>query len=135
MIVKEWILPLLKVHETKQTDLATFFTLSEVLYRDVLLEGLKGAVVYIPPYGSMYASDDPFLETQEGLLNLCSKSTNNDIVIFGDFNARCSNVPDYIQLDSHVSNANGLQDLYEENTTTLSYFEKCHIPLARNTAD
>ena len=81
-------------------------------------------VVYIPPYGSKYASDDPVLEIQEGLLKLCSKSTNNNIVIFGVFNARSSNVPDYIQLDFHISNASVLQDLYEENTTTLSYFEK-----------
>ena len=73
LIVKEWLLPSMKVHDIKATDLAIDFTLSEVLYRDGMYDGLMGAVVYIPPYGSRYASEDPFLEIQGALFKFCSK--------------------------------------------------------------
>ena len=135
LIVKEWILPFDKVHDTKLTDLAIVFTLSKILCREGSSAALKGAVIYIPPYGSKYASEDPFLEIQEAMLRFSSNSSNSDIIIFGDFNARSSNLPDYVELDFHISDSNGLQEVYEENVTILMYSETFNVPLNRNTAD
>ena len=135
LIVKEWLLPFMKVHDIKATDLAIFFTLSKVLYRDGMYEDLMGAVVYIPPYGSRYAPEDPFIEIQGALFKFCSKRSNTYLVVFGDVNSRSSNLADYVQLDYHICNSNGLRDLFEENVKTLKCFETCNIPLDRNTAD
>lgn len=135
LIVKEWVLPFLKVHDTKSTDLAIFFTLSKILYRNGQFEDLMGAVVYIPPHGSRYASEDPFLEMQETLFKYCSKGSNDNLLIFGDINSRSSNLADYVQLDYHICNSNGLRDLFEENIKILKFFETYKIPLNRTTAD
>lgn len=85
------------------------------MYRDSEFEDLKGAV---PPYGSKYARDDPFLDMQEALFKFCSKGSNNNLLIFGDVNSRSSNLVDYVQLDYHICNSNGLRDLFEENLKT-----------------
>ena len=60
LIVKEWILSIVKVHDTKLTDLAIFFTLPKILCREGSSADLKDDVIYIPPYSSKYASEDPF---------------------------------------------------------------------------
>ena len=69
------------------------------------------------------------------MLRFSSNSSNSYIIIFGDFNARSSNLPDYVQLDVHISDSNGLQDVYEENVTILNYFETFNVPLNRKIAD
>lgn len=133
LIVKEVILPYIKVHDTKSSDLILLFTLSKLFHRGGQFEDLTCGIVYIPPYGTKYASEDPFLEIQEHILKICSDNSN--IILFGDFNSRTSNLPDYVQVDRYISDMHGLQELHEENINTLNNFEMYNVPLDRNTAD
>ena len=89
--------------------------------------------MYIPPQGSKYATDDPYLEIQEELFRYCSDIKH--VLLFGDFNSRCKTLPDFVKFDEYISDMYGLQQLYDENINVLSYFEKYNVPLDRNSAD
>lgn len=133
LIVKEAISPFIKVHDTKSTDLILLFTIPKLFNRGGEYDDLTCGIVYIPPYGTKYASEDPFLEIQEQILKFCSDNSN--IILFGDFNSRTNNLPDYVQVDRYISDMHGLQDLHEENINTLNNFDMYSVPLDRNTAD
>ena len=133
LIVKEHIVPFLKVYEHNNSDLVLPFTLSKVLSHNNVYEDLHCGVVYIPPYGSKYSSEDPFLEVQETVFN-CFRNSNN-IILFGDYNSRTSDLEDIVQIDRHLSERNGLEELYEDNLNILNHFHMTDMPLVRKTAD
>ena len=56
-------------------------------------------VVYVPPYGSTYSSDDDF-ETLEKMINDL-KQLSQKIILTGDFNAKTRDLPDYFILNEH----------------------------------
>lgn len=66
LIVRDEILPYVKINQTKSSKLVLFFILSKQLCH--LEEDIKCGIIYIPPYGSKYATDDPYLEIQSELL-------------------------------------------------------------------
>ena len=70
---------------------------------------------------------------QEEIFRYCLDSKN--VLLLGDFNSRCKKSPDYIRVDEHMCDIYGLQDLFQENTNILNYFDKFGIPLDRNSAD
>ena len=89
--------------------------------------------MYIPPYRSKYAHDDPYLEIQKEVDKYMSKSRN--ILLFGDFNSRTGLKCDFVRCDKFISESNGNEDLYNENLFVLNYFDKYDILLQRNSAD
>lgn len=101
-------MPFIKVHDTKSSDLILLLTLSKLFHRGCQFEDLICGIVYILTNGTKYASEDPFLEIQEDTLKICN------IIIFGDFNSRTSNLPDYVQVDRYISDMHWLQDLHEK---------------------
>ena len=133
LIVKDTIVPFITIHDTKVSDLILLFTISNVITRSQTKENLKCGIVYIPPYGSKYASEDPFLELQELIFKHCSNT--NNLLIFGDFNSRSGTLADYIHMDKFICNRLGLQSLDEENTNILNLFEASNIPISRNNTD
>ena len=133
LLIKDHLVPFLKVYEHNSSDLVLPFSLSKVLSRNNINEDLHCGVVYIPPYGSRYSSEDPFLEVQETVFN-CFQNSNN-IILFGDFNSRSSDLEDIVQLDRCISEQNGLEDLYNENLNILNHFHLNDMPLVRKTAD
>ena len=133
LIVKDTIVPFITIHDTKVSDLILLFTISNVITRSQTKENLKCGIVYIPPYGSKYASEDPFLELQELIFKHCSNT--NNLLIFGDFNSRSGTLADYIHMDKFICNRLGLQSLDDANTNILNLFEASNIPISRNNAD
>ncbi|MCG8049047.1 MAG: reverse transcriptase family protein [Candidatus Thiodiazotropha endolucinida] len=134
LIVKEELLPYIKIDYTRSSKLILFFTISKALYGfENHDEDLVCGIVYIPPHGSKYASEDPYLEIQEQLFRYCLDAKH--LLLLGDFNSRSKNMPDYVCIDKHFSDVYGLQETYEENTCLLNIFEQYGIPLNRSSAD
>lgn len=134
LIVKENLLPYIKVDQSRPSKLILFFTISKVIYGfESHDDDLVCGIVYIPPQGSKYASDDPYLEIQEDIFRYCSDLKH--VLLFGDFNSRCKKLPDFVKFDEYISDVHGLQQLYDENVNVLNYFERYDVPLDRNSAD
>ena len=111
-----------------------FFTISHEIYKsENQNEDLTCGIVYIPPQGSKYSSDDPYLEIQQELFRYCLDSKH--VLLMGDFNSRVKNLPDFVKIDKYMCDVYGLHDLYEENTNILNILEVNNISLNRHSAD
>lgn len=94
---------------------------------------MRCGIVYIPPYGSKYVSTDPYLELQQELFRFCGDSKH--IILFGDFNSRSKDLPDFTEVDDFISDFYGTQDLFEENANIVNCFQCYNVPLKRKSAD
>ena len=130
LLIKNEISPFITVHKF-ESKLILWLTIS----KNIILsnEDLHCGIVYIPPYRSKYAHDDPYLEIQKEVDKYMSKSRN--ILLFGDFNSRTGLKCDFVRCDKFISESNGNEDLYNENVYMLNYFDKYDILLQRNSAD
>ena len=59
-------------------------------------------VVYVPPHGSKFASDDPYMELQRKNLRRCPSS--NRIILMGDLNSRVGEQDDFCLVDENPRN-------------------------------
>ena len=89
--------------------------------------------VYIPPQGTKFASQDPYLEIQSELVKYYNNM--NYIMLVGDFNSRSGALPDYTIADEFLSRIHDDNFLQTENAQIISTFEQCNIPLERRSAD
>ena len=81
LLVKDNTLPYVKIDHTKSSKLVLFFTISKALYKfENHDEDLECGIVYIPPQGTKYLSDDPYLEMQEEIFRYCLDSKKCIIV-------------------------------------------------------
>lgn len=134
LVVKNTLLPYVKIDQNRNRKLALFFTISKEIFRqNHFIEDIHCAVVYIPPQGSKYTLEDPYLELQEEIFRYCEGSKH--VLLFGDFNSRCKNIPDYVVYDEFISDIHGMRDLYEENNSMLHMFHLCNVPLSRKSVD
>lgn len=134
LIVKEHLFPYVKLDQSRKSKLILLFTISkEIFYGNNCPNDVICGIVYIPPQGSKYALEDPYLEIQEEIFRCCTETKN--ILLFGDFNSRCKNLPDHTKFDEYISDIYGMHELYEENTGTLDLFECYEVPLDRKSAD
>ena len=53
------------------------------------------------------------------------------VLIFGDFNARTSELQDYVRIDEYLSDLYGLEEMYNENTSIFECLDLHDIPLNR----
>ena len=90
-------------------------------------------MVYIPPHGSKYAHPDPYLEIQQEFDQFGLDSKH--VLLFGDFNSRTANLPDFVDCDAFLFEINGNEDLQNEKQEISHYFEIKNIPINRQTAD
>lgn len=110
LIVKNSVFPYIKPGKSNSKLIQWFSISNEITNtKDNILCG----IVYIPPIGSKYASEDPYLELQHEFDNYCSRSEN--IVLFGDFNSRTANLPDYVTADEFVLEMCNGNTIFEEN--------------------
>lgn len=130
LLVKNDLSPFITVHKF-ESQLILWFSVSNKLTANS--EELHCGIVYIPPYRSKYAHNDPYLELQTEFDKYAAKSRN--ILLFGDFNSRTSHSPDYIICDKFISENQGNDDLYRENVEILDCFDRYNIPLERNSVD
>ena len=89
--------------------------------------------MYIPPQGTKYAPEDPYLQIQEELYKY--SEDNRHILLFWDFNSRYKNLPDLIKSDEYISDIHGMQDVYAESNVLFNLFDKHKIPLGKKKAD
>lgn len=90
-------------------------------------------VVYIPPIGSKYANEEPYVELQREILRKCPD--NSHIILMGDFNSRTGEKPDFLNIDEYLSDKYGLDFLQSENSEIIDHFYKNKIPLQRKNPD
>lgn len=127
-------MPFVRVDQLKKSKLVLFFSLSKELFsHENLSEDIQCGIVYIPPQGSKYATEDPYLELQEEIFRYCTQAKY--IILFGDFNSRCKNLADYVKFDEFISEIHGMQDLYNESNILYDYFQRYQIPLSRKSID
>ena len=88
-------------------------------------------VVYIPPHGSKFANDDPYMELQREILRRCPSS--DQIVLMGDFNSRVGENDDFCLVDEHLRNEFGL--LEDESYELANPFAQRNISLKRFNSD
>ena len=67
------------------------------------------------------------LEVQESVFSCFGNSSI--IFLFGDFNSRTSDLEDFVQLDRHLSERNGLEEHYVENSNILYHFDQTNMSL------
>ena len=98
LVVKESLLPYFKIDQSKSSKHVLMFTISHVLFNlNYNSDDIKCGNVYIPPQGTKYAPEDPYLEIQEELYKYTED--NRNILLFWDFNSRCKNLVDLIKSD------------------------------------
>jgi hypothetical protein len=130
LLVKNEISTYISVDESSKSKLVKFFTISHKLYgTSENNKDLKCGVVYLPPACSRYAHDNPFSEIQQEINRYCLNSDH--ILLFGDYNSRCGNLPDFVSLDGLISNIYDLQHLEDEEVEIITNFNSCNIPTVR----
>ena len=107
------------------------FTVSKELYSPN--EDLKCGIVYVPPFGSKFASNDPFFELQNEIFRHFGDSKH--VFLLGDFNARCGDLSDYTAIDDSLSFMFDLQHMQDEDDEVFIQFDMNNTPLNRNSVD
>lgn len=130
LIVKSSIFPFIKTHESK-SKLIQWFSISNRLTR--LNTDILCGIVYIPPYGSKYSHEDPYLEIHTEYSSFCSDIEN--VILFGDFNSRTACLDDFVIVDDFISRQQNDDTLYSESMQVLDCLLKCNLPINRRSAD
>ena len=91
--------------------------------------------VYIPPSDSPYSSGDEFDQIMSDIIDIGAKYNNCKICLVGDFNARTSNLPDFIEADKHLLHATGLDEGDTDIFIDRNMFEHLNIVVDRYTTD
>ena len=123
LIVKKKFVPFITVDKQNTSKLVLLFTVSKHIFGPkTKSEDLFCGVEYIPPYGSQYASADPYTEIQLEILRFCGDSKN--ILLFGDFNSRSKDLSDFTEVDGFISDVFGTENLLSENACMYDCFDK-----------
>lgn len=129
LLVKNKIAQYVKVDSSRQSKLVLWFSVSHQILN--LVKDVDFGVVYIPPHGSKYANDDPYMELQRELLRYCPSS--DQIVLFGDFNSRVGEKDDVCLTDEHLRHEFGL--VGNDSCNLANCFIQNNISLKRFTSD
>ena len=101
LLLKKACCHIFQVDQSKPSKLILFFTVSKEIYdMEYCEQDLVCGIVYIPPLGSKYTNDDPYLEMKEEIFRYCSDRKH--VLLFGDFNSHSKALPDYVKLDEYM---------------------------------
>lgn len=130
LLIKSEIRKYIKTEAKNESKIIQWFTISP----DISPTGnpIDCGVVYIPPYGSKYAHEDPYAELQREILRYCN---NSELILFGDFNSRTGEKNDFQEIDLFISEMHGLESIRDETLEVLDYFTKCNVALHRSNRD
>ena len=130
LLVKNDFAHYVKVDNTSLSKLILWFSVShEILNLDNDID--FGVTLHIPPHGSKFASDDPYMELQREILRRCPSS--DQIVLMGAFNSRVGEKDDFCLVDEHLRNEFGL--LEDESYELANRFAQRNISLKRFNSD
>lgn len=130
ILVKNELCPFITIKKIESKLISWFSVSKKILPNN---NDLYCGVVYIPPYRSKFAHEDPYLELQAEIDKYMLESKN--ILLFGDFNSRTSSNEDYIKCDQFICDLQGNEELFMENANILNYFDSYDVALQRNSAD
>ena len=130
LLVKDELSPFVTVLKN-ESKLALWFSISKTIMQNDT--DLICGIIYIPPIGSKFAHQDPYLELQNEFDIFCSNSKNT--LLFGDYNSRTASHSDFVRIDNFICDVYGNDDLLSENLEIIQCFDKCHIPLERKNID
>ena len=131
LLVRDSLVPYIKVDTDKKSKLILWFTLShEILLSN---KAMHCGILYIPPYGSKYVNDDPYMEIQREIIRYCQNS--DQILLMGDFNSRSGEKDDFCFVDECICDQYGLESLADESQEIYNNFIKNNIPFKRQNAD
>lgn len=114
------------------SQLVLWFTISKQLTKtDDILCG----IIYIPPECSDYSLNDPYQEIENELHKYTDRYTK--IIMFGDYNSRTKDLPDYIPIDLYICSHFQSEELNLEYANELSYFDNsnCCVSIQRTNND
>ena len=130
LAVKDSLITQVHIHKN-MSDYVLWFSLKEPVSSKSKYTIVIG-IVYIPPESSPYFNKDTFTILQDEINNL---STEKNILLLGDFNARTQSLPDYVigdtEVNSSVELSNELLDYMNEPNKLLNI----GIPLERANQD
>ncbi|MCW4346540.1 MAG: reverse transcriptase domain-containing protein [Candidatus Thiodiazotropha endolucinida] len=114
------------------STLVLWFVLSKHLTRT---KDLLCGIIYIPPENSAYANVDPYFEIAEELSSF--ENMYSDFLLFGDWNSRSKNMPDYISIHQSVFHANDLDIVFDELKAEAQLFKQqnLNVTLKRHNSD
>ena len=128
--VKSCLFPYIAFHDSK-SNLVQWISISKRLTH--LESDILCGNFYVPPYGSKYANEDPYLEIQTAYNSFSTAYT--DIIFFGDYNSRTSTLPDFVIVDKFISQLKNDDILYNESTQVLNRLSQSNFPTERKSAD
>ena len=131
MLVKKELHNFVNVESSHNSNLILWCTISRRLTQTE--NDVYCGIVYIPPIGSKYASDDPYTELQGEILRYCTKSSQ--IILMGDFNSRTGKKDDIFCADDFLSDIHGLDFLVQESYGIRAEFLRNSVPLKRENSD
>ena len=76
---------------------------------------------------------DPYTEIQQEILRFCDDKKY--VLLFGDFNSRTRDLPDFTENDEFISDLFGNEDLIKDETRIFECFKHFNVPLKRNSSD
>ena len=100
-----------------ESDYVMWLTLDKSLFHSN--ENYILGAVYIPPESSSYYNDDEMLQLDSEITSFCS--SNEFVMLTGDFNSRTSSYPDYIEIDDFLTE---MFDFDSETTEFFSHINK-----------
>lgn len=131
LLIKNEIQKYIKIDTKQDSKLVQWFSISGVI--SPTNETISCGVVYIPPYGSRYAHEDPYVELQREILRFCNNSKN--LILMGDFNSRTGEKDDFQEIDTFISDKYGLETLRDETQEMFNCLLQSNISLERSNCD
>ena len=130
LIAKNSILPYLKLEQSNSKLIQWFSITTEITNTE---ENIHCGIVYIPPAGSKYASEDPYFEIQHEIDSHCGNSKY--VILFGDFNSRTGKLPDFVIVDEFLSEMYDNGVMFDESMNAVHCLLKCNVSIDRASAD
>ena len=115
-----------------ESKLVIWFTISKQLTKS---KDLLCGIVYTPPESSDYSVSDPYQEIENELYRYTDRYEH--ILLFGDYNSRTNNLPDFIHIDPYISFHFDADELDLDYQKELSFFDQCnsHVSIQRTCKD
>ena len=102
-----------------QSKLVPWFVISKRLTKK---EDILCGIIYIPPESSDYSVIYPFEDTETELNSF--KDRYSHFLVFGDYNARTKNLPDFIEIDPYICRQFDSEELLTEYEQEMAIFRE-----------
>ena len=91
--------------------------------------------VYIPPPDSPYSTGHEYELILRDLIDFNANNNNSKVCIIGDMNSRTGVLPDFVETDTHLLRAVGLDEFHDELFVDRNSLETLGIPSERFNED